>query len=162
MSHFTHRPGQGEPRIFTRPLVTTMLPDGPDDESPTSMSPLSLRIDTSISISKSNNLVCLADSPANHATAIAEAVVQAIQKHSSGSCGIPMIDGDGNPRHIKIEVDAGMVVDGMGNVIGNEKIIDEVLRQRAELRRQDLRRRQDELDGADLVPEPSTKRRRSQ
>lgn len=139
-----------------------MLPEGPDDESPTSMSPLSLCINTSINISKSNNLVCLVDSPANHANAIAEAVVQALQKHSSGSCGIPMIDGDGNPRHIKIEVDAGMVVDGMGNVVGNEKIIDEVLRQRAELRRRDLRRLQDEADGPDLESQPSTKRRRSQ
>lgn len=139
-----------------------MLTDGSDDDSSTAISPLSLRINTSINISKSNNLVCLADSPANHANAIAEAVVQAIQKNSSGSCGIPMIDGDGNPRHVKIEVDAGMVVDGMGNVVGNEKIIDEVLQQRAKLRRQDLWRRQGELDGADLELEPSAKRRCSQ
>ena len=163
IAQFPHRAGHGEPRRFSRPLITTVLPDETDDDSYSAMSPLNLRINTSVNISSSNNLVCLADSPANHANAIAEAVVQAIQRNSSGSCGIPMIDGDGNPRHVKIEVDAGIVVDGLGNVVGNEKVIDEVLRQRAELRRKDLRRqREDDVEREETEPEPSTKRRRSQ
>lgn len=158
LSSLSHRPVQGESRVFQRPLITTMLPGEQEDADESNvMSPLSLRINTSINITKGNNLICLTESPASHANAIAEAVAQAIQKNSSGNCGIPMIDGDGNPRPVKIEVDAGMVVDGIGNVVGNEKIIDEVLRQRADLRRQDLRRPREE--SVDAEPEPSKRRR---
>lgn len=160
LSSLSHRTVQGESRLYQRPLVTTMLPEDQDDsDGSNALSPLNLRINTSINITKGNNLICLTESPASHANAIAEAVSQAIQKNSSGNCGIPMIDGNGNPRPVKIEVDAGMVVDGIGNVIGNEKIIDEVLRQRADLRRQDLRRPREDSIGAE--PEPS-KRRRSE
>lgn len=173
LSSLSHRPVQGESRVFQRPLTTTMLPDEQEDtDGSTGLSPLSLRINTSINITKGNNLICLTESPASHANAIAEAVAQAIQNNSSGNCGIPMIDGNGNPRPVKIEVDAGMVVDGIGNVVGNEKIIDEVLRQRADLRRQDLHRPREENNiGQDLrrsrddndAPEPeSFKRRRSE
>ena len=160
LSSLAHRPVLGESRVFQRPLITTMLPDESEhNEGLEGMSPLSLCIKTSINITKGNNLICLTESPASHANMIAEAVAQAIQKSSSGNCGIPMIDGNGNPRPVKIEVDAGMVVDGIGNVIGNEKVIDEVLRQRADLRRQDLRRPRE--DTVDAEPEPS-KRRRSE
>jgi hypothetical protein len=134
-----------------------MLPSDSEDEA---ISPLTLRINTSINITKSNNLVCLTDTPTSHANAIAEAVTQAIQRTSSGNCGIPMIDGNGNPRALRIEVDAGMVVDGTGNVVGSQKVIDEVLRQRGELRRHDLRRQREDSESIDSVP--SFKRRRSQ
>jgi hypothetical protein len=119
------------------------------------ISPLTLRINTSISILKNNNLICLSDSPANHATGIADAVTQAIQKHSSGNCGIPMIDGNGNPRPVRIEIDAGLVADGVGNVVGSEKIVQEVLRQRCEIKRQRENSATSPLGGE------SSKRRRS-
>lgn len=137
--------------------------DQDDAESFNTLSSLHLCINTSINISKNNNLICLVDSPATHANVIAEAVSASLQKHSSGNCGIPMIDGNGNPRPLKIEVDAGMVVDGMGNVVGNEKVIDEVLRQRCEMSRQHLRRsREDDGGRLDSEPQPSPKRRRSE
>jgi hypothetical protein len=159
-SQLNAQPGQ---RFYTRPIAVTMSTEDQDDgESTNAFSSLHLRINTSINISKNNNLVCLTESPATHANAIAEAVSEAMQKHSSGNCGIPMIDGDGNPRPIKVEVDAGMVIDGMGNVVGNEKVIDEVIQQRAEIRRQDLRRSREDNDKTESVPEPSPKRRRSE
>ncbi|CAH0049707.1 unnamed protein product [Clonostachys solani] len=101
-----------------------------DDDEP--CAPLSLRINTSITINKSNNIICLSETPSSHANAIAEAMTQAIKKYSAGNCGIPMIDGNGNPRPIRLEVDAGTVVEGEGNVIGSEDVILKVLRQRDE------------------------------
>lgn len=147
----------------TIPLTTThVMSDDMDDQfSENTLSPLKLRINTSINISKSNNIVSLSDSPANHANAIAEAVTQAIQKTSSDNCGIPMIDGNGDPRLIHIEVDAGMVVDGQGNVVGSEGIIFEVLRQRDKLQQQkdyterNLRRQRVDSEGE---PESLAKR----
>ncbi|KAF4124067.1 hypothetical protein GMORB2_5783 [Geosmithia morbida] len=101
-----------------------------DASSSSTASTLNLHINSSIRISNGNNLVCLTESPARHANAIAEAVTRALHLTSSGHCGIPMVDGNGNPRPIQIDVDAGLVVDGVGNVLGNEKMIDEVLKQR--------------------------------
>lgn len=176
MTHVNHRllEGQHETRRISRRLSTTVTTtagqDDDDEAAAAAMSPLQLHIDTSIRITKGNNLVCLTDSPARHASAIAEAVTQAIQRTSSGNCGLPMIDGDGNPRPIRIEVDAGMTVDGVGNVVGNEKIIEEVLRQRRELRRQEVRRQcadtttaqEDEAGGSCSGSEHRAKRRRSE
>ncbi|KAK7226323.1 hypothetical protein V2G26_014326 [Clonostachys chloroleuca] len=101
-----------------------------DDDEP--CAPLNLRINTSITINKSNNLICLSENPSSHANAIAEAMTSAIKKHSSGNCGLPMIDGNGNPRPIRLEVDAGLVVEGEGNIIGSESVILEAIRQRDE------------------------------
>ncbi|CAM1507025.1 Fc.00g066660.m01.CDS01 [Cosmosporella sp. VM-42] len=144
------------PQVFQqRPLYTTLLPSTPDEEDAPESSPISLRITTSINITKNNNLVCLGASPADHANAIAQAVVRAIQENSSGQCGIPMIDEQGCPRPLKIEVDAGILVEGSGNVVGSQEIISEVLRQRGQLRRQ---REETEED----IYDAPAKRRRSQ
>ncbi|KAI6783702.1 uncharacterized protein J7T54_001578 [Emericellopsis cladophorae] len=149
---YNTRPPQVD--FYTRPLTTTALEGDELDDS--TISPLTLRINTSINILKNNNLICLSDSPANHATAIADAVTQAIQKHSSGNCGIPMIDGNGNPRPVRIDIDAGMVTDGVGNVVGSESIVLEVLRQRGDMKRQ----RESPAAPSRFVDE-SSKRRRS-
>ncbi|KAH6606410.1 hypothetical protein Trco_005563 [Trichoderma cornu-damae] len=112
-------------------VLETMASENEDDEyQEEGTSAIWLRINTSVLISKNNNLVCLPDTPASHANAIAKAVVQAIQENSSGQCGIPMIDEDGRPRPVKIEVDAGITVEGSGNVVGSEDVVNQVLRQR--------------------------------
>ncbi|KAL2214088.1 hypothetical protein CC79DRAFT_1316808 [Sarocladium strictum] len=152
-----------------RPLTTTILSGGPDfcndadddleegvDEDDEPQRALCLRINTSVSITQSNNIVCLADTPsAEHATAIANAVVKAIQENSSGNSGIPMIDGNGHPRPIKVEVDASMLIEGSGNVVGNAPIINEYFRQGG-LRRS--RAATQEGDGQEAAP-PSKRRR---
>ena len=141
-----HHPSQAlveeATRVLSRqPLTTTLSGTAAMDElqEETEASGISLRINSSVTISNSNNLVCLRETPAEHANAIAQAVVRAMQESSSGQCGIPMIDEDGRPRPIRIEVDASMTVDGAGNIVGGEGIISEVLRQRSQLRRRERR-----------------------
>ncbi|KAL6895805.1 hypothetical protein HDV57DRAFT_512339 [Trichoderma longibrachiatum] len=153
-----------EPFIMGRPSVPdTVLEalateDEDEQEQEESISPISLRINTSVSISKNNNLVCLTDTPASHANAIARAVVKAIQENSSGQCGIPMIDEDGRPRPVKIEVDAGITVEGSGNIVGNEAVVNEVLRQRSLTRK---RAGDFDDDESDLSAPPTKQRRGS-
>lgn len=115
--------------------VTFIGQDDGDEEDAEPLSPISLRINTSVNVTKSDNLVCLPSTPAANANAIAKAVVHAIQQSSSGQCGIPMIDEDGRPRPVNIEVDAGIVVDGDGNIVGDEKMVHKVLIQRGILPR---------------------------
>ncbi|KAM0203867.1 hypothetical protein ACHAPI_000867 [Fusarium lateritium] len=139
-------------------LASMLSGDVSDDQDETSegSSPICLRIDTSINVSQSNNIVCLIATPAEQANAIAKAVVQALHEGSSGQCGIPMIDESGCPRPLKIEVDAGLVVKGTGNVIGSRDVIGELASRRAESL---LRRPRDEdEDEEDFAP---AKRRRS-
>lgn len=147
-----------------RPLTTTNLSghadeaEFEDDEQllndDTPRSAISLRINTSVNITQSNNIICLPETPAaEQANAIAQAVVKAIKDSSSAECGIPMIDGDGQPVPIKIEVDASMLVEGSGNIIGNAMVINEVIRQRG------LRRSRQE--DAEDVASPAKRRRNS-
>ena len=89
-----------------------------DGDSSEGISPIRLRIDASITISTDNNVVFLESSLADQGKSMVNAVVQALRDHSSGQCGIPMIDEDGRPRPIDVEVHAGMTVEGTGNIIG--------------------------------------------
>ncbi|KAH8176079.1 hypothetical protein LIA77_04497 [Sarocladium implicatum] len=163
---------------LNRPLTTTVLTTetaheadfetdeqllgGGDTDSP--MSPISLRINTSINVTKSNNVVCIGDAPpADHANAIAKAVVEAMQENSTARSGIPMIDEDGRPRPINIEVDASMLVEGSGNIVGSSVAVTEILRQQGLARRRrhlgdgDEEQEEEEEEQADGSP---TKRRR--
>lgn len=142
--------------MIGREPITAVITGEDEGDADEGQSPISLRINTSVRISSNNNLVCCNTSPADNAKAIARAVVVALQENSSGQCGIPMIDEDGRPRPVKIEVDAGVEVQGTGNVIGDEKVINEVLRQTGQLRRQ--REAGEEDDGE----EEPTKRRRTE
>lgn len=146
---------------FVRPMWTSLLNNAAEEQDDAEgISPISLRINTSVNVTKSNNLICLSATPADHANAIAQAVVQAIQRNSSGQCGIPMIDEDGRPRPVNIEVDASMVVEGSGNVIGGQEIISQVINGRSYS--QGLRRRRDEDDQVEAESsEAPAKRRRS-
>lgn len=115
---------------YTTLLSGPMIDD--QDEVPADGSPICLRINTAVNISQSNNIVCLTATPAEQANAISRAVVQALNEGSSGRCGIPMIDDSGVPRPLKIEVDAGIVVEGTGNVVGSREVVGELLQRRAE------------------------------
>lgn len=145
------------PVVLGRAPLSAILASEDEADSEEGQSPISLRINTSIRISSHNNIVCFNDTPSEHANAIARAVVVALQENSSGQCGIPMIDEDGRPRPVRIEVDAGVEVQGSGNVVGNEKIVNDVLRQRRQLRRQ-RGQGSDEEDDQD----ESAKRRRTE
>ncbi|KAJ4137758.1 hypothetical protein NW768_003348 [Fusarium equiseti] len=146
-----------------RPVAgnTLLSGDVSDDQDETSegSSPISLRIDTSVKVSRSNNIVCLTATPAEQANAIARAVVQALHEGSSGRCGIPMIDESGCPRPLKIDVDAGLVVEGTGNVIGSRDVIGELLQKRSI---PSVRRPRDEDEDEDEGFMPAKRRRSSQ
>ncbi|GFP52345.1 hypothetical protein TASIC1_0001049700 [Trichoderma asperellum] len=137
-------------------VLDVMSPNEDDEDDEEGFSTISLRINTSVHISSNNNLVCLNDTPASHANAIAKAVVQAIQENSSGQCGIPMIDEDGRPRPVKIEVDAGITVEGSGNIVGNEDVVNQVLRMRS------LARKRSADDDESDTPARLPKRRREE
>ncbi|EGU88334.1 hypothetical protein FOPG_01893 [Fusarium oxysporum f. sp. conglutinans race 2 54008] len=135
---------------------TSLLSDTVDDdqdETSEGSSPISLKIDTSVNVSRNNNIVCLTATPAEQANAIAKAVVQALHEGSSGRCGIPMIDESGCPRPLSIQVDAGLNVEGTGNVIGSRDVIGGLIQKRA-----GSSLRLDLDDEEDLAP---TKRRRT-
>ncbi|PNY27317.1 Uncharacterized protein TCAP_02753 [Tolypocladium capitatum] len=156
------RATQPAPVLVDRSPMATFLSGSAmvDDheDSDDGLSAISLRINTSITVSSNDNMVCLAETPADHANAIAEAVVKAIQQHSSGQCGIPMIDEEGRPRPIRIEVDAGLTIEGTGNVVGRESIVAEVVRQRGKALR---RRRQESEEDDEDAAGPSKRRRPS-
>lgn len=170
---------QQQPVINTtqRTLTTHVLNDTADEaycgeeDTEASLFPLTMRINTAISVSKNDNIVCLSDTPTQHASTIAAAVSKAIEQSSSGSCGIPMVDGDGNPRPIRIEVDAGTVVDGQRNVVGTEAAVLNILRQREVMRQQQGSRERrervsdegwgNEGGASESLGEPSSKKRRS-
>ncbi|OAA33031.1 hypothetical protein AAL_00496 [Moelleriella libera RCEF 2490] len=126
-----------------------------DDEA---QSPIHLRINTSVRVNSNNNVVCMRDTPAEHANAIARAVVRALQENSSGQCGIPMIDEDGRPRPVKIEVDAGMDVLGADNVVGNESFVRHVFTSNLRRKRRDEEEDEDEDEAAEAC---ASKRRKS-
>lgn len=102
-----------------------------DDDDLEELSPISLRISTHVNVARDGNIIALPCSPAEQANTIAKAVVETIQGQDWAS-GLPMIDENGRPRPIKLEVDAGITVGGSANVIGTESIISEFLRQRTQ------------------------------
>ncbi|KAG5949964.1 hypothetical protein E4U53_005606 [Claviceps sorghi] len=118
--------------VTTQQALEAVDASSPDDYP--RQSSISLRINTSVRVSSNNNHVCLSETPAAHANAIARAVVRAIHESSSGQCGIPMIDEDGRPRPVRIHVDAGLEVHGEGNVVGGDDLVGELLRRRTRTR----------------------------
>ena len=154
--HYYPARGGGGRVVLDRPARASLVYAMADDRDGAA-SPISLRINTSIRIGSDNNIVCLADTPAEHANAVARAVVHAIRENSSGQCGIPMIDEEGRPRPINIAVDAGLTVDGAGNVVGAEDVAGEALRQRVQ---RGLRRsRRDDDDDDDGCESPAKRTR---
>jgi hypothetical protein len=94
-----------------------------EETSSEELSAIEMHVDASIVIKGNNNVVLLDSSPAERADSVFMAISKALQEHSSGRCGIPMIDEDGRPRPIHIKANVGMKIDGAHNLVGNEKLI---------------------------------------
>nr|CEG04741.1 unnamed protein product [Fusarium clavum]CEG05825.1 unnamed protein product [Fusarium clavum] len=159
IANMSDRMQQAERRAVAGNTLLSGNVSDDQDETSEGSSPISLRIDTSVKVSRSNNIVCLTATPAEQANAIARAVVQALHEGSSGRCGIPMIDESGCPRPLKIDVDAGLVVEGTGNVIGSRDVIGELLQKRSI---PSVRRPRDEDEDEDEGFMPAKRRRSSQ
>lgn len=107
--------------------------DGENEDS--NKSAITIRIATGVRVSGDDNLVCLpngaakdhntnngqsssSSAAADHARSIAEAVTAAIRQGGEQEVGgIPMIDEEGRPRGIRVQVEAGIEVHGKRNVL---------------------------------------------
>lgn len=56
--------------------------------------------------------------------------MDALKAGSAGTGGLPMIDEEGRPRPVVLEVEAGWRIEGDGNVVGREDIVRDVVRAR--------------------------------
>lgn len=81
-------------------------------------------------VTRSNNIVCLRSAPEEAAGEAARLVMDALKAGSAGTGGLPMIDEEGRPRPVVLEVEAGWRIEGDGNVVGREDIVRDVVRAR--------------------------------
>ncbi|KXH67895.1 hypothetical protein CSAL01_05257 [Colletotrichum salicis] len=136
----------------------SILLDADEEEEEDDSSPISLRISTRIDVSSDNNLIALPCSPAAQANFIAKAIVDAIYERD-WTVGCPLIDENGRPRPLKLEVDAGITVRGSSNVIGTEAVITEFL-QRGTYTQKHTSSRQPRKESTDSAASPSSPNRR--
>jgi hypothetical protein len=80
-----------------------------------------LQINTPLLIKGDNNIIAL--DPSLQASKIALSVVQALKQLSASSHGIPMVDEDGCPRPIVVEIKAEVKVEGNRNVVGEKSVM---------------------------------------
>ena len=118
MANHVPPPYSGQPRRYPGPVSAVVAPQGALANHDYAFR---ICIDTSTTVRQDNNIVDIAGSAAEQAGAIAEAVTAALHRNSSAECGIPMIDGDGHPRPIDVEISACLTVDGSGNFVGDAK-----------------------------------------
>lgn len=114
----TPPPAYGPDHPFATPVEDREYADDEDDESP---SFIDMQIFTPLVITGDNNL-CTIDTSAS-ASRIAMTVVGALRQLSIGANGLPMIDEQGRPRPIKIDVMADTRVEGSRNVIGERAVL---------------------------------------
>ncbi|KAI5466192.1 hypothetical protein BGZ63DRAFT_420696 [Mariannaea sp. PMI_226] len=149
------------PQVGAQLLAVDSTDDDSEQTDPESSTPINLRINASINVNRNNNVVCLDTTPAENANSIAQAVVKAMMEGSAGRCGIPMIDENGAPRPLRIEVDAGMVIEGEGNIVGSRQAVSDILR-RQPLPLSLRRRREDDIEDQDQEHQLAKRRRSSQ
>lgn len=123
--------------------------DGSGDGGGSSRSAITLRISTAVKVSGNKNVVCLTMNPAETARVVAEAVTRVVTRQEGGTGAIPMIDEEGRPRPLRIEIEAGLEVRGQGNVLGSEDVV---------LRALSGKRRR-EVDEVDVEGEEAARRR---
>lgn len=95
----------------------TNLEDDDDDEH---LSSIHLKISNPIVVTGDNNLVAI--DPLS-ASKIAMAVIQALKQMSMEASGVPMIDEEGRPRPIKVDVAAELKIEGNRNVFGERAVL---------------------------------------
>lgn len=101
------------------------------DQHPAS-SAITIRVSTAVKVHGEGNIVCLGSedeaglSSAQRALAarmVADAVVGAITSRDGGGAAVPMIDEEGRPRPLKVEIEAGVQVRGRDNVLGGREVV---------------------------------------
>lgn len=95
-----------------------------DDEDDGDRSAITVRISTAVRITGDNNILHVAADPATTARFVAEAVTRVLRGGGAQERGgIPMIDEEGRPRPVRIEIEAGTEVHGEGNVLGGKELV---------------------------------------
>ncbi|KAI3530233.1 hypothetical protein CTAM01_07766 [Colletotrichum tamarilloi] len=159
-SHFVRRDITHDSQYSQR---TSHLPqdsilDAEEEDEEEESSPISLRISTRIDVASDSSLIALPYSPASQANFIAKAIVDAIHDRD-WTVGCPLIDENGRPRPLKLEVDAGITVRGSSNVIGTEAVITEFLRHGTHTQKKPPHR-QHPRQSTDSAASPSSPNRR--
>lgn len=114
----TPPPAYGHDQALSTSVVEYEEDCSDEDEG---LSSIHLRINTPLVVNGDNNLVAI--DPAASASKIAMAVVAAIKQMSMGESGVPMIDEEGRPRPIKVDVTAETRVEGSKNVVGEKAVL---------------------------------------
>ncbi|TVY50152.1 hypothetical protein LOCC1_G000073 [Lachnellula occidentalis] len=97
--------------------------DSSDDENEEEprLSEIRITVNTPLMITGDGNSVSV--DVALNASKVSAAVVAALRGMSTVAGGVPMIDGDGRPRPITMEVTAEIKVEGSNNVVGDKAIL---------------------------------------
>jgi hypothetical protein len=89
-----------------------------EDES---LSTITISINAPLTILGDSNVTAF--DPATTGTALAQSIVDALRTASMSQSGIPMIDENGRPRPIHVNVDAAVKIEGRGNAIGEKAVL---------------------------------------
>lgn len=126
------------------------LDDLSDAEGDGDRSAITIRISTAVRVTGDNNIMRMTADPAETARFVAQDLTKVLRGGGADERGgIPMIDEEGRPRPLRIEIEAGTEVHGQGNVLGGEDVVMKAL----EKRRRDM-------DGADELDGEVQRRRR--
>ena len=104
-------------------------------------SPINIKISSPITVIGDANLIAM--DPVDMASSIAHSIVRSIKDCSMGGAGIPMIDEEGRPRSIDVQVSAGTIVYGTKNTIGKKAVLFGLRATR------DLKQKREQKDGDD-------------
>ncbi|KAI9644640.1 hypothetical protein NHQ30_006664 [Ciborinia camelliae] len=91
-----------------------------EDEKIFETNTLHIQIKSPLTITGDSNIVTF--HPAPQVQKIAEAVLRALHSATEGQRGLPMGDPEGNPRGIRMDVTAGVAINGQHNVVGEEAV----------------------------------------
>lgn len=129
----------------TNPTMSSHFSDAGSDFDEEEGSPIHIIISTPLVLKGDNNLIAV--DPATQSSKIAMAVVQALKQLSHGADGIPMIDENGRPRPLKVDVKAEVTVQGNKNVVGEQAVLGSVVGA-------NLRKKEDGVNGSNAKDLP--------
>jgi hypothetical protein len=115
--------------------------DSPESDFDATHSPITIKISSPITVIGDGNLIAI--DPVEMASSIAHCIVRSIKDCSMARAGIPMIDEEGRPRPIDVQVDAKIKVRGAKNTVGKKAVLFGLRATR------DLKRKREQTDGDD-------------
>lgn len=140
-----------------------------DEDDLDLLSPIEIFIKTPIYVDGNNNAVSI--DAGTIGSRVAYSVIQSLRQLNGLAGGIPVIDQDGRPRPIKVEVDAEMKITGSNNMVGENAVLMNIIKLSAGVTpptqsqpRQDKGKAMDgkEDTGLDHSLQPSAKRPRTE